>query len=74
VDDNWDSAISLGMMLTFMGDERRTAHDCLGALEAAAEFRPDIILLDSSLPKLNGYDASAASESSRSRTAWSSSP
>ena len=57
VDDNQDSAMSLGMMLNLMGNETRTAHDGLAAVEAAAEFRPDLILLDIGLPKLNGYDA-----------------
>ena len=57
VDDNHDSAISLGMMLKLMGNEIRTAHDGLAAVEAASEFQPDIILLDIGLPKLNGYGA-----------------
>ena len=57
VDDNQDSAISLAMMLKLMGNETHTAHDGLAAVEAAAEFRPDIILLEIGLPKLNGYDA-----------------
>jgi CheY-like chemotaxis protein len=57
VDDNHDSAISLGMMLNLMGNETFTAHDGLAAVEAADQFRPDMILLDIGLPKLNGYDA-----------------
>jgi two-component system CheB/CheR fusion protein len=57
VDDNRDSAISLGMMLKIMGNEIRTAHDGLAAIDAAAKFLPDIILLDIGLPKLNGYEA-----------------
>ena len=57
VDDNHDSALSLGMMLDLMGNDTRTAHDGLAAVEAAAEFRPDLILLDIGLPKLNGYEA-----------------
>ena len=57
VDDNHDSAMSLGMMLKLMNNEIQTAHDGLAAVKAAEEFRPDLILLDIGLPKLNGYDA-----------------
>jgi len=57
VDDNRDSATSLSMMLTLMGNETQTAYDGLAALEVAEMFRPDVILLDIGLPKLNGYDA-----------------
>jgi len=56
VDDNKDSAISLGMMLELMGHETRMVHDGLAALEAALAFRPDVVLLDLGLPKLNGYE------------------
>jgi CheY-like chemotaxis protein len=57
VDDNRDSATSLGMILSLLGNEIRTAHDGLEGVEAAAAFRPDLILLDIGLPKLNGYEA-----------------
>ena len=57
VDDNIDAASSLAMMLKIMSHEVRTAHDGLEAVEAAAAFRPDLILLDIGMPKLNGYDA-----------------
>jgi CheY-like chemotaxis protein len=56
VDDNRDAATSLAMMLDLMGHETRTAHDGLEALEAAAAFRPDVVLLDIGMPRLNGYD------------------
>lgn len=57
VDDNRDAASSLAMMLTMMGNETQTAHDGLEALEVAVAFRPDVILLDIGMPRLNGYDA-----------------
>jgi CheY-like chemotaxis protein len=57
IDDNHDSADSLGKLLGLMGNEVRTAYDGLEAVEAAAEFQPDVILLDIGLPSLNGYDA-----------------
>lgn len=56
VDDNVDGALSLAMMLRILGNETRTADDGLAAIEAAAEFVPDVILLDIGLPKMNGYD------------------
>ena len=56
VDDNRDSATSLAIMLKLMGNETQTAHDGLEALEVAAIFRPDVVLLDIGMPKLNGYD------------------
>ncbi len=56
VEDNQDSAMSLSTMLKLMGNETHTAHDGLAAVEAAEQFRPDMILLDIGLPKMNGYD------------------
>ena len=56
VDDNVDSAVSLGMMLKIMGHEPRIAHDGHEAVDAAAEFEPEVLLLDIGLPKLNGYE------------------
>ncbi len=56
VDDNKDSAQTLGMMLQIMGNDVRTAHDGLEAVEKAQEYLPKVILLDLGMPKLNGYD------------------
>ncbi len=55
VDDNRDSATSLAMLLELTGNETTTAYDGLEAVEAAEAFRPDVVLLDIGLPKLNGY-------------------
>jgi CheY-like chemotaxis protein/two-component sensor histidine kinase len=57
VDDNQDSADSLAMLLTIMGNEVGTAYDGEQAVEAAEAIRPDVVLLDIGMPKLNGYDA-----------------
>ena len=57
VDDNRDSAESLAMLLKLMGNKTHTAYDGLEAVEAAATVKPDVILLDIGLPKLNGYEA-----------------
>jgi CheY-like chemotaxis protein len=57
VDDNRDSATSLAMLLKLTGNDTRTAHDGIEAVEQAEAYQPDVILLDIGLPKLNGYDA-----------------
>jgi signal transduction histidine kinase len=57
VDDNQDAARALCLMLKMLGNEVRAAYDGLEALETAAEFRPEVILLDLGMPKLNGCDA-----------------
>jgi PAS domain S-box-containing protein len=59
VDDNKDNADCLSIMLKIMGHHTRTAHDGLAAIEAAAEFRPEVVLLDIGMPKLNGYGVCA---------------
>jgi DNA-binding response OmpR family regulator len=56
VDDNYDAAESLAMMLGVMGYEVRTAHDGLEAVRAADEFIPEAALLDIGLPHISGYD------------------
>ena len=56
VDDNRDAASSIGMLLKIMGNSVRTAHDGEEAVTAAGEFRPQVVLLDIGLPKMNGYD------------------
>jgi CheY-like chemotaxis protein len=56
-DDNRDSTATLGMLLRILGNDVRTAHDGLEAVGEAGEFRPDVILLDIGMPKMNGYEA-----------------
>ena len=56
-DDNLDAAESLAMLLTMMGHEVRAAHDGAQAVEQAEQFRPDLILMDVGMPKLDGLQA-----------------
>ena len=56
-DDNRDAAESMSTVLRLMGNEVRTVHDGEQAVEEAAAFRPDMVLLDIGMPRLNGYDA-----------------
>ncbi len=56
VDDNEDSASSLAMLLSLDGHDVQMAHDGVAAVKAAESFRPDVVLLDIGLPRLNGYE------------------
>lgn len=56
VDDNEDSAEMLGVLIGELGHVVRVAHDGPGALAAAAEFEPDIAVLDIGLPVMDGYE------------------
>jgi CheY-like chemotaxis protein/two-component sensor histidine kinase len=57
VDDNVDGAETLAMLLRLEGHQVQTAYDGATVLAAAGGFRPDVVLLDISLPGgLTGYD------------------
>ena len=60
VDDNRDAAETLAMMLRLEGNEVDTAFDGEGAISASATFRPDVVLMDLGMPKLDGYEAARA--------------
>jgi signal transduction histidine kinase/CheY-like chemotaxis protein len=55
-DDNQDSARTLAILLRHAGHRIELAHDGAQAVAAAAEFQPDVALLDIGMPKLNGFD------------------
>jgi CheY-like chemotaxis protein len=57
VDDNRDAAESLATLLNLGGHEVHLAYDGLEAVEASERVRPDVVLLDIGMPKLNGYEA-----------------
>jgi CheY-like chemotaxis protein len=55
-DDNLDAAQSLEWLLQLDGHVVLTASDGVEALEIAAWFRPDVVLLDLGMPRLDGYE------------------
>jgi len=57
VDDNADSAESLATLLRMSGHEACTAYDGAHALEVAEQFRPDVVLLDIGMPRMDGFEA-----------------
>ena len=56
VDDNWDAAASLAGLLAIEGHQTFTAHDGVDGWAAAERLRPDVMLLDIGLPKLDGHE------------------
>lgn len=60
VDDNQDSARTLAMLLKYSGSDTQVAHDGPEAVEKAAQYRPDVVLLDIGLPTMSGYDVCRA--------------
>jgi CheY-like chemotaxis protein len=57
-DDLRDSADSLALLIELMGHAVEIAYDGEAALQAAEQFRPDIVLLDLGMPKLDGFEVS----------------
>lgn len=60
VDDNRDAAASLAALLEAAGNETSIACDGEAAIAATLEFRPEVVMLDIGLPKMNGYDVCRA--------------
>lgn len=56
VDDNSDSANSMGMLLKFLGADVHVAYDGPAALEALHSYRPSVVLLDIGMPGMDGYE------------------
>lgn len=56
VDDNVDAADTLAEILRAAGHGVQTEYDGIAAVDTARSDKPDVVLLDIGLPKLNGYD------------------
>jgi len=68
VDDNQDTANMMRDVLETVGHEVAVAYDGPGALAAAREFGPDVILCDIGLPgSMSGHDVARAIRADRAR-------
>lgn len=56
VDDNRDSAVSLGLLLESAGHVVRVTFDGASALADAERFKPTVIFLDIGMPEMNGME------------------
>lgn len=60
VDDNRDAAQTTALLLQFMGATVHSVHDGEECITSAGALRPDVVLCDIGLPKLNGYEVARA--------------
>ncbi|MGN6366542.1 response regulator [Asticcacaulis taihuensis] len=60
VDDNQASADTLHWTVELFGDTVKSCHDGRTALKLAADFRPDVILLDIGMPGMDGLQVCEA--------------
>lgn len=56
VEDNVDAAETLADLLRLWRYQVAVVYDGQAAVEAAPRFRPDAVLLDIGLPRMNGYE------------------
>jgi PAS domain S-box-containing protein len=56
VDDNVDYAIGISLLLRAAGFQVEVVHTGPEALQVAADFRPDVVVLDIGLPGMDGYE------------------
>lgn len=56
VDDEPNLVLALELLMKKQGYEIETADDGEKAVEAVERFRPDLILLDVMMPKVDGYE------------------
>jgi two-component system OmpR family response regulator len=57
VDDHMDAAEALGILLEVFGHEVKTSFDGQQALDTIVAWEPDLVLMDLSLPVIDGYEA-----------------
>jgi CheY-like chemotaxis protein len=60
VDDDEDTADTLSLLVQLWGHDVRSACDGAVVLEMTAAYRPDVLLLDVAMPRINGYQLARA--------------
>lgn len=56
VDDNVDAAQTMALLQQLRGHQTRCVHTGPAAIALAAEFQPEVVLLDIGLPGMDGYE------------------
>jgi CheY-like chemotaxis protein len=56
VDDNRESVETLSMLLRLKGHDTRVAQDGEEAIAVADDYKPHVVVLDLSLPGMDGYE------------------
>jgi signal transduction histidine kinase/CheY-like chemotaxis protein len=56
VDDNVDSAKTLGLLLKYLGADVHVVHNGPDAIEAVEKYQPGVVLLDIGMPGMDGYE------------------
>jgi CheY-like chemotaxis protein len=56
VDDNRDAADSLAKLVRSFGFDAKAVYDGADAIEATADFLPDMALVDIGMPGMDGYE------------------
>ena len=59
VDDNYDAAVTLSLLLELNGHQTSMAHNGLDAVRAATQMRYDAVVLDLGMPIMDGFEAAA---------------
>jgi CheY-like chemotaxis protein len=70
VDDHPGTTEALAMLLGLLGHQAHAVHRGADALAAAREIDPHLVLLDISLPDINGYDVARALRDEHGRRSY----